>query len=50
MSIPSENNAMADRRDFLTTAAPDQRRAFYEVFEQSPGLSALDRMDIYAND
>lgn len=36
--------------DFLTTAAPELRQAFAQVFEQSEGLSALDRMDIYAND
>ncbi len=36
--------------DFLTTAPPELRRAFEEVFVQSPELSALQRMDIYADD
>lgn len=36
--------------DFLATAPPELRQRFAEVFEQSDDLSALDRMDIYAND
>ncbi len=36
--------------DFLATASPELRETFDEVFESSEGLSALDRMDIYAND
>lgn len=36
--------------DFLTTSPPELRRAFDEVFVQSPELSALERMDIYADD
>lgn len=36
--------------DFLSTASPELRQSFAAVFEQSEGLSALDRMDIYAND
>lgn len=36
--------------DFLTTSAPELRRDFDEVFEQSASLSSLERMDIYADD
>lgn len=36
--------------DFLATASPELRESFAAVFEHSEGFTALDRMDIYAND